>query len=170
MLSRTSVNWCLVVLCWERVDLFTLIHGVLLWTFPWSSMVLDCIDSWSLPSFLLSVLSPWFVMHYLVSFLVLQSSWRGRESYLLHCYCLPDALRLLVVCGSSSWVYLQCLIVVFTDHTRIRFGRSSQIYFKTMMMTSIMRGSRKFCQRLSNSGIFVVVFVDEGRDRIQIPL
>ena len=31
-------------------------------------------------------------MHYFVSFLVLQSSWRGRESWLLCFYCLSDVL------------------------------------------------------------------------------
>ena len=41
-----------------------------------------------------------FVKHYLVSFLVLQSSRRGREGWLLCINCLPDVL--LVFCGSSS--------------------------------------------------------------------
>ena len=31
-----------------------------------------------------------FVMHYFVSTLILQSSWRGRESWLLRYYCLTD--------------------------------------------------------------------------------
>ena len=41
-----------------------------------------------------------FVMHYFVSILVLQSSW--RESLLLCYYCLTDLLLLQMFCGSSS--------------------------------------------------------------------
>ena len=46
---------------------------------------------------------PCFVMHYLVSFLVLQSFWQGRESWLLYFNCLPGFLWLLVFWCSSSW-------------------------------------------------------------------
>ena len=38
------------------------------------------------------VFCPSFVMHYLLSFLVLQSSSRERESWFLYFNCLPDAL------------------------------------------------------------------------------
>ena len=55
MLVCTSVNWCLVVTCWERADLFALVCDVKLslshW-YPGSDAVLDCIDSWYLPLFL----------------------------------------------------------------------------------------------------------------------
>ena len=44
-----------------------------------------------------------FVMHYFVSFLVLQSSWRGRESWLLCLNCLLSVLWLIILCGYSSW-------------------------------------------------------------------
>ena len=55
-----SVCWCLVVTCLERPDLLALVCDVTLivkmslspW-YPGSGVVLDCIDSWSLPSFLL---------------------------------------------------------------------------------------------------------------------
>ena len=46
-----SVYMCLVVTCWERVDLLALVCGVLLLVFllyqwyPGSGVVLDCIDS-----------------------------------------------------------------------------------------------------------------------------
>ena len=49
-----------------------------------------------------SVFGPCFVMHYSVSFLVFQSSWCGRESWLLYLSRLPDVLWLLVFCGTSS--------------------------------------------------------------------
>ena len=42
-----------------------------------------------------------FGMHYFMPFLVLQSSWWGRESRLLCFYCLLDVL--LLFCCSSSW-------------------------------------------------------------------
>ena len=45
-------------------------------------------------------------MHYFVSFLVLQSSWQGRESWLLCFNCLMPCY----------WVGLQCVIVIFPDH------------------------------------------------------
>ena len=54
-----SVHCCLVVTCWERADLLALVCDVYLWFchfpmwYPWSGVVLDCIDSWSLSSFLL---------------------------------------------------------------------------------------------------------------------
>ena len=58
MLSCASVYWCLVVTCWH-IDsrLRSLIVSLLLshW-YPWSGVVLDCIDSWSLPSFLLELI------------------------------------------------------------------------------------------------------------------
>ena len=60
MLSCASVNWCHVVTCWERTDLLA---GSRLWClivklslshwYPESDVVIDCIYSWSLPSFLL---------------------------------------------------------------------------------------------------------------------
>ena len=55
MFSRESIYCCLVVTCWERADLLDLVCDVLLWVcyFPIGILVLDCIDSWSLPSFVL---------------------------------------------------------------------------------------------------------------------
>ena len=59
--------WCLVVTCWERADLLALVCDVLLcvchfpmW-YPGSGVVLDCIDSWSLPSFLLFLVDHTFI-------------------------------------------------------------------------------------------------------------
>ena len=52
-----SVPCYLVGTCWERADLFSIVCGVWLcfyhfhmW-YPGSGVVLDCIDSWSLPPF-----------------------------------------------------------------------------------------------------------------------
>ena len=58
MLLCASVYWFLVVTNWERADLLDLVSDVLLWSchFPLVSWVKcgdDCIDSWSLPSFIL---------------------------------------------------------------------------------------------------------------------
>ena len=54
-----SVHRCLVVTCWERADLLALVCDFklcfcqfLMW-YPGSVVVLDCIDSWSLSSYLL---------------------------------------------------------------------------------------------------------------------
>ena len=55
-----------------------------------------------------SVFGPCFVVLYLVPFLVLQSSWRGRESWFLYFHCLSGVLWLWLTCGSSS----QCLRLV----------------------------------------------------------
>ena len=55
-----------------------------------------------------------------MSILILQSSWRERESWLLCYYCLTDVLKLVMFCGPSSrcrGVGLQCVSVVFPDHT-----------------------------------------------------
>ena len=40
-----------------------------------------------------------------VSFLVLRSSCRGRESWLLNFNCLLDVMWLLLFCVSSSWCH-----------------------------------------------------------------
>ena len=61
-------------------------------------------------------------MHYLsvLSCGAIILTWK-RESWSLFFNCLPDVLFMLVFCGSVSWVGLQCVIVVFPDHTHILF-------------------------------------------------
>ena len=55
-----------------------------------------------------------FGTHYFVSCLVLQSSWRGRESCLLCLNCLSHVLLLLVFWGSSSrWRGFVCSVWVW---------------------------------------------------------
>ena len=49
-----------------------------------------------------SVFVSYYIVHCFVSFLVLQSSWRGNESWLLYFVWLPGALWLLLFCGSIS--------------------------------------------------------------------
>ena len=49
-----------------------------------------------------------FVMQYLVSFLCLQSSRRGREIWLLYFSCMFAVMRLLMFCDSSLWVSAVC--------------------------------------------------------------
>ena len=62
-----------------------------------------------------------FVMHCFVSILVLQPSWRGRESWLLCYYFLTDVLLLLInvlwIFLVVPWVGLQFVIMIFLDHT-----------------------------------------------------
>ena len=55
----------------------------------------------------------YFVMHYFVSILVLQSSWRERES-LLSYRCIVT-INVLWHFLTVPWVGLQCVIVVFPD-------------------------------------------------------
>ena len=69
-----------------------------------------------------SVIVLCFVVRYFMSILVLQSSWWGRESWLLCLICLPGVSWWLG--GSSSRCHGGCLrfvIVVFPDHTRLLF-------------------------------------------------
>ena len=83
-----SVYMCFVVTCWERADLLALVCGVFceFVTFPLVSWV-RC-GTW-LYRFL--IFAP---------LLTLQSSWWGRESWLLCLVCLPGVSRWL--CSSST--------------------------------------------------------------------
>ena len=56
-----------------------------------------------------------FGMHYFMSFLVLQSSLRSRDSWLLCFYCFLNVLLLYFL--TVPLVSLQVVSVVFTDHT-----------------------------------------------------
>ena len=80
-------------------------------------------------TFCLLLLSLWesvvvlcFVVRYFMSILVLQSSWWGRESWLLCLFCLPGVSWWLsgsssrcrgVVCGLWLWYFLIILIYYF---------------------------------------------------------
>ena len=87
-----SVYMCLVVTCWERADLLSLVCGVLLWVchFPTGILGQMLYLIVSIPD--LCTLTYFFVQ-YLVSFLASQSSRWGRESWLLNFNCL------LLSCG-----------------------------------------------------------------------
>ena len=76
--------------------------------------------------------SPCFVVQYLVSFIVLQSSWWGKESWLLYFNHLADVLWLFFL--TVLWVGLQCVIVVFPDHARHCLGGS--VLYNPSYMTS----------------------------------
>ena len=80
-------------------------------------VLLLLIRFWLLPPLWDSVIVLCFVVRYFVSILVLQSSWWGKESWLLCFVCLPCVWWLL--CGSSSrchafvcslWLWY-CLII-----------------------------------------------------------
>ena len=68
-----SVHCCLVVTCRERADLLTLVCDVLQCFghfpigYPGSGVVLDCIDSWSSPPFLLGINFKGFFYSFIVS-------------------------------------------------------------------------------------------------------
>ena len=55
-----------------------------------------------------SVFGTWFVIQYKVSCLDVQSSWWGREIWLLYFNCVPDILWLYVLRGFSS----RCRVLV----------------------------------------------------------
>ena len=69
------------------------------------SLIFLPLDCWG------SVFGACLVMHYLVFFLVLQSSWRGRESMVSYFNCLPT-INVLWLLLTVPWVGLKCVIVV----------------------------------------------------------
>ena len=77
-----------------------------------------------------------FGMHYFMSFLVLQSSCRVRESWLLLCfYCLSDVFFTVDAQWlflTVTWVGLQCVIVVFPHYTHLLFWTSRKSVSDTM--------------------------------------
>ena len=79
-----------------------------------------------------SVLCLFHVLMHIVSFLVLQSSWWGRESWLLYFVCLPDVLWFYVAlpqsavsCSSVSDCGLSTHTYFF--HTHLLFNEFSKI-------------------------------------------
>ena len=62
-----------------------------------------------------------FVMHYFVSFLVLRSFLRQRDSWLLCFNCLPDVMLLLVLCGSVVGRSAVCHCGIYY-HTHLFFN------------------------------------------------
>ena len=70
-----------------------------------------------------SVFGSCFVMHYLVFFLVLQSSWRGRESMMSYFNCLPTTyISVLWLFLTVPWVGLKCVSKELPDHYRLHFN------------------------------------------------
>ena len=55
------------------------------------------------------VFCPYFAMQYLVSFLIVHSSRRGRESLLRRCYHVAVSVMCLFL--AVPWVDLQCVAV-----------------------------------------------------------
>ena len=139
--------------------------------YPGSDVVLDCIDSWSLHPYLLwaavcskavvlllltfcllllplseSVIVICFVVRYFMSIPILQSSWWGRESWLLCLVCVLGVSWWLscsssrchgVVCGFWLWYFLIILTYYFfssLDYYRIHhhklFPHLLQVIFK----------------------------------------
>ena len=68
------------------------------------------------------VFGPCFVVQYLVSFLVLQSSHWGRERWLLkNCFKCHVTVSALCLFLTVQCVGLQCVIVVFPSHNPFTF-------------------------------------------------
>ena len=68
-----------------------------------------------------------FVMQYLMSYLVLQSSHRGRDSWLLYFNCV--AVSVVCLFPTVPLVGLQCVIVAFPGHTHTLFFLSVRCTF-----------------------------------------
>ena len=107
------------------------------------------------------------VMHYFVSFLVLQSSWRGRESWLLYFNCLPDVLWLLVFFGFSS----KCRGLVFNMWLRyFLIILTYCLVFATINICSALRQHRivkKEMESLLQSSLTTKVLIVTTTDFIQ---
>ena len=97
---RQNIGWMLIMLRWMLEQQLIQMDGYLAVALL---LLIHCLML--LPLFVGTVCFILvLIMHYshVVSFLVLQSSWRGRESWLLDFNCLPGVLWLSVVCGTSS--------------------------------------------------------------------
>ena len=83
-----------------------------------------------------------FVMHYFVSILVLQSSCRGRESWLLCYCCLADAtINGLWLFLTVPWLGMQYVIVVFPDHTHLLLSITpGSAYFEILIEKNLHFG------------------------------
>ena len=100
-------------------------------------VLLLLIRCWLLLKLKCSVNVPCFVVHGYVSFLVLQSSWWGRESWLLYFVCLSDVLWFL--CSSPSrcralvfsvWLWYFLIILTYFFHTNSFFKDSAKEWDK----------------------------------------
>ena len=78
---------------------------------------------------------PCFVVQCYVSFLDLQSTWRGRESWLLYFICLPDVLWLLF---SVTFLFAVGWSAVCDYHTLLLFCGN---LIKTCSMLTMSAGS-----------------------------
>ena len=82
-----------------------------------------------------SVIALCFVVRYFMSILVLQSSWWGRESWLLCLICLPDVSWWLsgsysrchgVFCGLCLW-YILIILTIFANCFAFRLGFKNRL-------------------------------------------
>ena len=107
-LCNLSIHCCLVVTCWERVDLLALVGDVYcyfhMW-YPGSGVVLDCIVSRSLPPFLL-----WPIIRHLAT--LVTKAWTFKEFFL----CICDEYQNLVL--AHVWIKKAKISLAFShlDH------------------------------------------------------
>ena len=93
-------------------------------------MVIHC---WLLLSLWESVIVLYFVVRYFIFTIILQSSWWGRESWLLCFYfCIPSALWLL--CGSS----LRCHVFVYSCDCGISWSYSLFLRWESNYMLKVV--------------------------------
>ena len=73
-------------------------------------------------------LCPWFVIQYLVSFLALQSSGWGRESWLLYFNCVLAVVWLFECCVSLPRPAMDwSVIVAFPSHSHLLFINKAKV-------------------------------------------
>ena len=84
-------------------------------------------------------------MHYFASFLVLRLS----ESWLLCFYCLVT-VNVLWLIFTVPWVGLQCVIVVFRDHSHLLFEPlvGGHVSINNIMLSSVYLETFYDCIRL----------------------
>ena len=89
-----------------------------------------------------SVIVLCFVVHYFISILVLQSSWWGRESWLLYLICLPGVSWWLsgsfsrchgVVCSLWLWYFLIILTYYFWNESLNAWRFANKLFNQTVM-------------------------------------
>ena len=72
-----------------------------------------------------------FVVQYIVSFLVLQSSQLGERERVALPLLSPRCHVAAIVLCTVQWVGLQCVFLVFSGHTHLRFETLNKWYNKS---------------------------------------
>ena len=108
-----SVYRCLVVICWERADLLALVCGVLLLVCYFPISILSQVRY-----LIVSIPDLCTLSYFAIS---LKKKRELVASLLLSYGCLVTVYAPCLFL-TVPWVGLQCVIVVFPDHTHLLFG------------------------------------------------